>query len=238
MAHLLLVEDDPNLGFLLQDSLESAGYTVTLCPDGEAGLNALSAARYDLCVLDVMLPKLDGFSVARQMRQRQVDVPFMFLTAKALKADRLQGFELGCDDYLTKPFGLEELVYRVKAILRRTAPVPQPAPSETLPAPAETIRFGASVLEFQNLLLHVGGHTHTLTHREAELLRLFAQHPQQLLKREEILQRLWQDDGYFVGRSLDVFISRLRKYLQPDAHLKITTVHGRGYKLEVTGPDV
>ncbi|WP_181304082.1 response regulator transcription factor [Rufibacter sp. XAAS-G3-1] len=233
MARILLVEDDPNLGFLLQDSLETAGYHVTLCADGEAGLSALAQSTFDLCVLDVMLPKLDGFSVAQELRQRNVPVPFMFLTAKALKADRLQGFELGCDDYLTKPFGLEELVYRVKAILRRTAREPEVAPSKPVLDPAEILSFGASSLEFKNLLLHVGGQTHTLTDREAELLRLFVQHPHQLLRREEILQRLWQDDGYFVGRSLDVFISRLRKYLQPDSSVKITTVHGRGYKLEI-----
>ncbi|WP_205499867.1 response regulator transcription factor [Rufibacter psychrotolerans] len=231
MAHILIVEDDPSLGFLLQDSLESAGYTVSLCPDGEQGLAAVSQNGYDLCVLDVMLPKLDGFTLAREMRQRGVDVPFMFLTAKALKADRLQGFELGCDDYLTKPFGLEELVYRVKAILRRTARSAAATPLDG--GSPDLLRFGASSLEFNNQQLHVAGQTHTLTHREAELLRLFALHPHQLLRREEILQRLWQDDGYFVGRSLDVFISRLRKYLQPDASLKITTVHGRGYKLEI-----
>ncbi|WP_210465941.1 response regulator transcription factor [Rufibacter roseolus] len=232
MAHILIVEDDPSLGFLLQDSLETAGYQVTLCPDGEAGLSALAQETFDLCVLDVMLPKRDGFSVAEEIRQRNLPVPFMFLTAKALKADRLQGFELGADDYLTKPFGLEELVYRVKAILRRTAPKTTP-PDQAKLAATDVISFGTSSLEFKNLLLHVGGQTHTLTDREAELLRLFAQHPHQLLRREEILQRLWQDDGYFVGRSLDVFISRLRKYLQPDSSVKITTVHGRGYKLEV-----
>ncbi|RNI21768.1 response regulator transcription factor [Rufibacter latericius] len=232
MAHILIVEDDPSLGFLLQDSLESAGYQVTLCPDGEAGLAALEHTSFDLCVLDVMLPKLDGFSLAQEIRKQNLPVPFMFLTAKALKADRLQGFELGCDDYLVKPFGLEELVYRVKAILRRTTRPLEPV-SEKAPQNADVLSFGTSTLEFKNLLLHVAGQTHTLTDREAELLRLFVQHPHQLLRREEILQRLWQDDGYFVGRSLDVFISRLRKYLQPDSSVKITTVHGRGYKLEV-----
>jgi DNA-binding response OmpR family regulator len=230
MPHILIVEDDPNLGFLLQDSLESAGYAVMICVDGEAGLQAIQQTSFDLCVLDVMLPKLDGFSLAQVIRQQKIEVPFMFLTAKALKADRLQGFELGCDDYLTKPFGLEELVYRVKAILRRTGKLIE---STLVSATTDTHSFGASSLEFKNLVLHVGGQTHVLTDREAELLRLFVQHPDQLLRREEILQRLWQDDGYFVGRSLDVFISRLRKYLQPDSTVKITTVHGRGYKFEV-----
>jgi len=230
MPHILLVEDDPNLGFLLQDSLEGAGFGVTLCTDGAAGLAAATGGAFDLCVLDVMLPKLDGFTLAKELRQRGQEVPFMFLTAKALKADRLQGFELGCDDYLTKPFGLEELVYRVKAILRRTQSAENAASAS---ATADVFAFGTSRLEFKNLLLHVAGRTHTLTDREAELMRLFAQNPHQLLRREEILQRLWQDDGYFVGRSLDVFISRLRKYLQPDAAVKISTVHGRGYKLEV-----
>ncbi|WP_192820153.1 response regulator transcription factor [Rufibacter sp. LB8] len=232
MAHILVVEDDPSLGFLLQDSLESAGFLVTLCPDGEDGLQALAEQRFDLCVLDVMLPKLDGFTLAQQLRDQSLQTPFMFLTAKALKADRLQGFELGCDDYLTKPFGLEELVYRVKAILRRTQPQPETTAAENAKM-ADMHAFGTSWLEFNNLQLHVAGQTYTLTHREAELMRLFAQNAHQLLKREEILQRLWQDDGYFVGRSLDVFISRLRKYLQADSTVKITTVHGRGYKLEV-----
>ncbi|MFC6998744.1 response regulator transcription factor [Rufibacter roseus] len=234
MPHILIVEDDPNLGFLLQDGLESAGYAVTLCTDGEAGLAAATGETYDLCVLDVMLPRLDGFSLAQELRKKKAQVPFMFLTAKAMKTDRLQGFELGCDDYLTKPFGLEELVYRVKAILRRTTRQVDAASASSAVQPAEDMfRIGASTLEFKNLQLHVNGQTHTLTDREAELLRLFAQNPHQLLRREEILQRLWQDDGYFVGRSLDVFISRLRKYLQPDSNVKITTVHGRGYKLEV-----
>ncbi|AMM49937.1 transcriptional regulator [Rufibacter sp. DG15C] len=231
MPHILIVEDDPNLGFLLQDSLESAGYAVTLCTDGEAGLRAINQNEFDLCVLDVMLPKLDGFSLAQEIRWQNIEVPFMFLTAKALKADRLQGFELGCDDYLTKPFGLEELVYRVKAILRRTSKSTETTSSTA--TTTDTHVFGASSLDFKNLLLHVGGKTHVLTDREAELLRLFVQHPDQLLRREEILQRLWQDDGYFVGRSLDVFISRLRKYLQPDSSVKITTIHGRGYKFEI-----
>ncbi len=231
---ILLVEDDPNLGFLLQDCLEGAGYSVTLCPDGEAGLAALRSFPFDLCILDVMLPKMDGFSLAQEVRSQQVQVPFMFLTARALKADRLQGFELGCDDYLTKPFGLEELVYRVKAILRRTATHRTIGQAELSSGGGQQVfAFGTSSLEFKNLQLHVSGHTHTLTDREAELMRLFAQQPHQLLRREEILQRLWQDDVYFVGRSLDVFISRLRKYLQPDSSVKITTVHGRGYKLEV-----
>lgn len=232
MAKILVVEDDPSLGFLLQDSLESAGYTVTLCEDGETGLSVLGNDAFDLCVLDVMLPKVDGFSLAKELRSRQQEVPFMFLTAKALKADRLQGFELGCDDYLTKPFGLEELVYRVKAILRRTARQTEQA-SATPAVAAERVSLGNSTLDFKNLLLHVAGQTHSLTIREAELLQLFTQRSGQLLLREEILQQIWQDDGYFVGRSLDVFISRLRKYLQPDSSVKITTVHGRGYKLEI-----
>ena len=233
MAVILLVEDDENLGFLVQDNLEAEGHTVRLCTDGASGLRTCSEQVFDLCILDVMLPVLDGFSVAQEIRRQNPDIPLMFLTAKARTEDRIYGLSLGADDYVTKPFSLQELSLRLKAILKRSMPpVMQPA---TQP---QTVQFGQCVLDFPNQLLTVKGEPQTLTLKEAEVLYVLSLHQNNLVKRDTILKTIWEDNGYFVARSMDVFISKLRKYLKADERLRISNVHGVGYKLEVSPPEI
>lgn len=228
MAAILLVEDDENLGFLVQDNLEADGYTVRLCTDGASGLRAFKEQAFDLCILDVMLPVLDGFTVAQEIRRQNPTLPFMFLTAKGRTEDRIYGLSLGADDYLTKPFSLQELSLRLKVILKRTLP-----PAASPATQPKTVRFGHCLLDFPNQLLKVKGEPQTLTLKEAEVLYLLSLHQNNLVKRDTILKSIWEDNGYFVARSMDVFISKLRKYLKADESLRISNVHGVGYKLEV-----
>ncbi|PIQ21324.1 MAG: DNA-binding response regulator [Cytophagales bacterium CG18_big_fil_WC_8_21_14_2_50_42_9] len=228
MVKILLVEDDPNLGFLVQDSLERNGYLTDVYTDGAAGLKAFQQQNFDLCILDVMLPIFDGFFVAQEIRKENTAVPIIFLTAKARPEDRILGLTIGADDYLTKPFQLEELKLRIKAILKRI-------PSINLSAitKPDTFSFGQSSLDYSNLLLTVKGNNLTLTQKEASVLRLLCQSQHKLIKRNYILKTVWEDEGYFVGRSLDVFISKLRKYLKADSSIRIVNIHGVGYKMEV-----
>jgi len=228
MVKILLVEDDPNLGFLVQDNLEREGYEIFLCADGAAGLRAFRQQTFDLCILDVMLPVLDGFFVARKIRQENTNVPLIFLTAKSQSADRILGLTIGADDYLTKPFQLEELKLRIRAILKRV-PGAQVVPS----VKPNVFTFGRCTLDYANLLLSVKGENLTLTQKEAGVLQLFCQNMNKLVKRDYILKTIWEDEGYFVGRSLDVFISKLRKYLKNDSSIRIVNIHGVGYKMEV-----
>lgn len=222
MARILFIEDDENLGFLVQDNLEANGYTIQLCTEGAAGLTTFKAGKFDLCILDVMLPLLDGYTVAREIRKTDGLVPIIFLTAKARPEDRIHGLTLGADDYLTKPFRIEELNLRIKAILKRTAATN-----------GQIIQFGQSHLDYANLVLSVKGQKQTLTQKEADVLRLLGLSYNNLVKRDTILKTVWEDNGYFVARSMDVFISKLRKYLKPDDSLRIVNIHGVGYKLEV-----
>ena len=222
---LLLAEDDPALGFVLKDSLEAEGYAVAWHPDGEAAWTAFQANPPDLCLLDVMLPRLDGFSLAGRIRSTGSDVPIVFLTAKSLKEDRLKGFRLGGDDYLTKPFSIEELVLRIEAIQRRvngTGGVKN----------GGGISFGTYVFDSKNLKLTGPTGSTDLTHREADLLALLLRRRNEVVPREEILVQLWGKSDYFLGRSLDVFVSRLRKYLAADPNLRVVNVHGVGFRLE------
>ncbi len=223
-AKILLVEDDANLGFVVKDNLEMEGFAVTLYDDGEKGWQGFTGGTFDLCILDVMLPRKDGFELARAIRQRDEAVPILFLTAKSMKEDRIAGFKTGADDYLTKPFSIEELVLRIEVFLRR---------SGHGPATGSVYPLGDLVLDYQNLLLRGKGGSLGITQREADLLRLFCTHRDQVLRREDILRRIWGDDDYFMGRSLDVFISRLRKYLREDPRLEIQNVHGVGFRLTV-----
>ncbi|MEL6535172.1 MAG: response regulator transcription factor [Bacteroidota bacterium] len=226
-AHILLVEDDRNLGFVVEDNLSLKGYHITRCEDGDAGWKAFQQGGFDLCILDVMLPKQDGFSLAEQIRKVDTQVPILFLTAKSMKEDRLKGFALGGDDYILKPFSIEELIARMEVFLRRSRITPaQPEPS----APC----LGEYTFDSATLTLAHPQETRRLTAREAEVLTCLLEHCPQLVKREEILLSVWGDDDYFLGRSLDVFISRLRKYLRHDPVLKITNIHGVGFQLEVT----
>jgi DNA-binding response OmpR family regulator len=224
-ATILLVEDDLNLGFVIQDALKRRGFTVHLCRDGKEGLRKFNEQPYDLCVLDVMLPHKDGFSLAEDIRMVNALVPIVFLTAKSQTEDRIAGFKAGGDDYLTKPFSHEELILRIEAILRRTQG------KEDDPRERDRFELGDYTFDHRNLMLSHPSEERKLTKKEAEVLRLLCLHADQVLPRELVLNMVWGDDTYFLGRSLDVFISRLRKYLKLDPKVQIVNVHGVGFKL-------
>ena len=220
----MLVEDDTNLGFVIKDNLEVAGFKVAWCQDGESGLSLFVNGQFDLCILDVMLPKTDGFTVAREIRKNDGQTPIIFLTAKAMKEDRINGFRLGGDDYITKPFSIEELILRIGVFLKRTG---------TKPVATLFTQLGEYIFDYQNLRLSYKDWEKKLTQKEADILRTFCENVGQVVRREDILKDIWGDDDYFLGRSLDVFISKLRKYLQEDKNLSITNFHGVGFKLEI-----
>lgn len=224
-ATILLVEDDANLGFVVQDALKRKGYAVHLCRDGKEGLKYFNEHRYDLCVLDVMLPQKDGFSLAQDIRLTNAQVPIIFLTAKSQTDDRIAGFKAGGDDYLTKPFSHEELLLRIEAILRRTQDGDTPA--------RDVFEIGSFTFDHRNLSLKHPDGDRKLTRKEADVLRLLCMHRDQVLPRELVLNMIWGDDTYFLGRSLDVFISRLRKYLRPEPRIHINNVHGVGFRFVV-----
>ncbi len=224
---ILLAEDDPNLGFVVQDSLKSQGYQVTLCEDGISGLKEFNNEHHHLCILDIMMPKKDGYALAEDIRSINSDVPIIFLTAKSLKDDVIKGFKTGADDYVIKPFSMEELSLRIEAILRRSGNTD--SDSNT----ASIFEIGLYTLDYKNLSLAGPSAERSLTRREADVLRLLCINQNELLTREMVLNIVWGNDDYFSGRSLDVFISRLRKYLSDDAKLKIINVHGEGFRLEV-----
>ncbi len=224
-AHLLYVEDDESLSFVTRDNLELKGYQITHCADGLEAMKLVGQKEFDLCILDVMLPEVDGFTIAQEIRKYNAEVPIIFLTAKSLKEDKIRGLKLGADDYITKPFSIEELILKIEVFLRRSKFV---SPVET-----NIYRIGKFEFEYKNLLLVNGEEQRTLTQKEADLLRYFIENPNEVLKRNTILKSLWGDDDYFLGRSLDVFISRLRKYLKPDESLAIENIHGVGFRLKV-----
>ncbi|MFC2100771.1 response regulator transcription factor [Bacteroidota bacterium] len=224
-ANILLVEDDPNLSLVLQDYLEMLGYQTVLAKDGDEGLKTYISGKYDLCILDVMMPKIDGFSLAEEIRNKNSEIPIIFLTAKSLKEDRIKGFHKGCDDYITKPFSTEELSLRIEAILRRCRSLEI----------SDEVSFGIGkyLFDFTNMLLILDKEKQKLTKKESELLRLLCLNKNKLLSREKALKTIWGDDDYFIGRSMDVFITKLRKYLKADPSVSITNVHGTGFKLEI-----
>ncbi len=222
-AHLLYVEDDQSLAFVTRDNLELEGYQVTHCLDGQSALESIQKQQFDLCILDVMLPGVDGFTIATELRKRDRQTPIIFLTAKSLKEDKITGLKLGGDDYIVKPFSIEELILKVDIFLRRRIVAG--------PSNGSMYVFGAFEFDHSNLLLKSKDAELTLTQREADLLKMFLDHPNQVLKRSHILQKLWGEDDYFLGRSLDVFVSRLRKYLRSDENIKIENIHGVGFKL-------
>jgi DNA-binding response OmpR family regulator len=210
---ILLAEDDLNLGLLLADYLDTEGFDVKLCKDGDLALKAFHAARFDLCLLDVMLPKMDGFALAKGIRAHDKNVPVIFITAKSLKEDKLNGYGLGADDYITKPFDEEELLWKIKAVIRR-------APQNKVTAKTEVISIGKYAFDFNNQSLTLDGKTKRITEKESEILKYLSAHRNQVIKREEMLKNLWGGNDYFFGRSLDVFITKIRKYLKddPDQH--------------------
>lgn len=230
MKRILLVEDDPNLGLLLQDYLQLKGkFDVVLCTDGEEGLRAFSKQDFDLCILDVMMPKKDGFTLGKEIRKINQHIPIIFATAKAMMEDKASAYDLGGDDYITKPFRIEELLLRINALLKRIA-VKEPVDQDSA---ATQFQIGDYVFDYTTQLIHFSGLQQKLSTKEAELLRLLCLKKNAVLTREEALLSIWHDDNYFNGRSMDVFLSKLRKYLRDDPKVEILNVHGKGYKLLV-----
>jgi len=225
-ALILLVEDDVNLGFVIQDSLKMAGYKVHLATDGKAGLKQFNENQYDLLLLDVMLPHKDGFTLAEDVRKVNETVPIVFLTAKSMTEDRIKGLRTGADDYITKPFSSEELILRVEAILKRSGK------TQPLSNGKDKFKIGKYEFDYSNYSLVLGENTRKLTKKEAEVLKLLCVNKNQVLQRDLVLNMVWGNDDYFLGRSLDVFITKLRKYLSEDPSVSISNVHGVGFKLE------
>jgi DNA-binding response OmpR family regulator len=224
---ILLVEDDYNLGFVIQDQLKGEGYQVQLCTDGVEGLKKFNEEEFHLCVFDVMMPKKDGFTLARDIRKTNQEVPILFLTAKNQTEDKIEGFKAGGDDYLTKPFSTEEFLLRVKAILKRV---------KLIEGEEITTLFQLGSMEYDSenyLLKYADGEEKKLTKKEAKILLLLVQHQNKVLPRDIVLNSVWGQDDYFVGRSLDVFITKLRKYLKVDENVKINNIHGVGFKLTI-----
>ena len=220
---ILLCEDDENLGMLLREYLQAKNYSADLYPDGDAGFKAFVKNKYDLCILDVMMPKKDGFTLAQDIRQINSQVPIVFLTAKTQKDDVLEGFDKGADDYITKPFSMEELVKRVEAILRRVRGKRNRESTK--------YKIGRYTFDTQKQLLTIGDKQTKLTTKENELLALLCSHANEILKRNDALRTIWIDDNYFNARSMDVYITKLRKHLKEDDQVEIINIHGQGYKL-------
>lgn len=223
---ILLVEDDMNLGFIISDTLKSCGYQVTLCTDGADGYRRYSEGHFHMCIFDVMMPKKDGFSLAKDIRQSDANIPILFLTAKSSDEDKVEGFKAGGDDYLTKPFNIEELQLRVQALLRRVD-------IHAAPADKDEYQIGQYTFNVANYELSHPNFQKVLTKKEAKILKILCKNLNQVVPRELILTAVWGQDDYFLGRSLDVFITKLRKYLKEDSNIQISNVHGIGFKLEI-----
>jgi DNA-binding response OmpR family regulator len=226
MKNILIVEDDIHLGFLLMEFLEQNNYQVKLCRDGESGFSSFKNGNFDICILDVMLPEMDGYTLARQIKKVDKDIPFLFLTARSMKEDKLQGFSCGAEDYITKPFEEDELLCRIKVILRRQASAEKPT------APTR-FKIGAYQFDFNRRELCYGEVSLRLTEKESEVLRLLCLNKNQVLKRDEAVEKIYGKQDYFLGRSFDVFISRIRKLLQNDDRISIDNVFKVGFILNV-----
>jgi DNA-binding response OmpR family regulator len=221
---LLLAEDDENLGLLLKEYLVAKGYEAVLFPDGEAAFKGFTKDRFDICILDIMMPRKDGFTLAKEIRMLSAEIPIIFLTAKNLKDDVIEGFKLGADDYITKPFSMEELIFRIEAILRRTVP-------ESQNTGQLIFQLGRYIFDTRKQTLTNGDDVVKLTTKEADLLKLLCQNTNKVLERNFALKSIWIDDNYFNARSMDVYITKLRKHLKDEPNVEIINVHGKGYKL-------
>lgn len=227
-ARILYVEDDLTLSFVTRDNLERAGYTIDSCDDGIMAYEKIINGDYDLYILDVMLPKIDGYTLARKIREKNEAVPILFLSAKSTLDDKIYGLQLGADDYITKPFSIEELILKIGVFLKRSNI------DSSFKLKEKTARIGSFTFSQSTLQLTNGTTTHSLTHREAELLALLSSNRGSILKRDDILNKVWGNDKFYSSRSLDVFISRLRKLLQSDISVKIENIHNIGYRLVAT----
>jgi DNA-binding response OmpR family regulator len=226
-TRILLAEDDPNLGSLLQEFLQAKEFETVLCTDGDKAFKTFSKQQFDFVILDVMMPEKDGFTVAKEIRSINKKVPIIFLTAKSMKEDTLQGFNLGADDYITKPFSMEELLVRINAILRRTDSYQAAHNGE------KKYELGQFEFDYDRQQLRLGENETKLTTKENELLHLLCLNKNGVLERNYALNAIWGDDNYFNGRSMDVYIAKLRKHLKPDPEIEIINIHGKGFKLLV-----
>jgi len=226
MVKLLLVEDDINLGTILKEYLSVKGFEVELSFNGEDGLAIFKGNKYDICILDVMMPKLDGFSLAREIRKNDPHIPIIFLTAKNLAQDKIEGFKIGADDYITKPFNAEELLFRINAILKRIKP-----PANGGDANAGVFLLGKYIFDYNKRILSISGSDQKLTTKESELLKLLCINANNALERSFALKTIWNDDNYFTARSMDVYIAKLRSYFKEDDTIQIVNLHGSGFKL-------
>lgn len=223
---ILLAEDDENLGTLLREYLIAKGFKTDLFVNGELALAGFKKNKYDICILDVMMPKMDGFALAREIKKNNSAMPFIFLTAKSLKEDVLEGFSIGADDYITKPFSMEELMFRIKAILRRVS-------TNNVSDTNDIYQIGEYIFDSQKQILEHGKKQLKLTTKESDLLKLLCNNKNNVLERNFALKTIWQEDSYFNARSMDVYITKLRKYLKDDSSIQILNIHGKGYKLIV-----
>ncbi len=223
MIRILLAEDDSNLGSLLKDYLSAKSYDTVLLPDGEQAWDKFNKEQFDICILDVMMPKLDGITLAKQIRETKPEIPIIFLTAKNMEDDIIEGFTAGADDYITKPFSMEELLYRIEAILRRTL--------GKVVDNSDHFEIGLFTFHPLTQVLEIENDSFKLTTKESELLKLLCNNRNEVLERNFALKSIWIDDNYFNARSMDVYITKLRKYLKRDPSVSILNVHGKGYKL-------
>lgn len=221
----MLVEDDANMGMLLKESLKNRGFEVTWCKDGDEGVNCFRDHSFDLCILDIMLPLKDGFTLAKEIKSFDKNVPLIFLTARGMDQDKIRGFELGCDDYITKPFSTQEFYLRINAILKRTynKPVPQP----------KVLPLGKFIFDYARMVLQIDNDMKKLSSKEAELLYILLSNKNELVQRNTILEKVWGNDDYFSAKSMDVYISKIRKLLKNDPHIEILNAYGIGFKLTV-----
>ncbi|TVR73521.1 MAG: DNA-binding response regulator [Marinilabiliales bacterium] len=223
-TRILLAEDDENLGLLLKEYLKAKGFETNLFANGELAFRDFVKTQYDICILDVMMPVKDGYTLAKEIRQIDEDIPIIFLTAKSMKEDVIEGFSIGADDYMTKPFSMEELLFRIEAILKRTS-------SSYKTAPPDEFNIGKYVFDLKKQTLQIGEKVNKLTTKESDLLKLLCTHQNKILDRNFALKTIWLDDNYFNARSMDVYITKLRKYLKEDESVEILNVHGKGFKL-------
>lgn len=229
--NILLAEDDLNLGVLLVDYLETEGFAVKLCKDGEIALKAFQNQTFDMCLLDVMMPNMDGFTLAKKIKIKDKNIPIIFITAKSLKEDKLIGYDIGADDYITKPFDEEELLWKIKAVIRRV-------PESKNEIKQEVISIGKYEFDFNNQSLTISGKTQRITEKESDILNYLSQHRNHIIKREAMLKELWGENDYFLGRSLDVFISKMRRYLKEDSTITIENVFGVGFIFNVPNSSI
>jgi len=223
---VLLAEDDLSLGYVIKDNLQDAGYDVVLCPDGQTAIEKFDKTQYDICLLDVMMPHKDGFTVAKKIRQQSDMIPILFLTAKSMEEDKIKGFLTGADDYITKPFSMQELLLRMDVFIRRSRKLH-----------AESIQefaIGNMKFSYTDLKLNTPSETFTLTQKEADLLKFLCEHANHILKRDEVLLNVWGKDDYFLGRSMDVFMTKLRKYFKADPSVILETIHGVGFRFNAS----